>query len=210
MSSAVENWQEEFDKEGTIGYKEHGCFDFRSGGMGERKKIFPTHINQGLWLQEYGGVTITNDPGLCRQFVCAATKHAPIGEYQQQFFPDKDFHCPGHLNAPETQDHILNECSWYVRCTGHYNSNIPTIMGLTLFLCNNPQAFAFDQLEGLRHLQKDWLAYQNMVYEQREIQNKVREKKGLPPVTRPIFVHEQVGYYQTPDLYPANQEYHVP
>jgi hypothetical protein len=49
-----------------------------------------------------------------------------------------------------------------------------------------------------------------LVYEQREVLNKVREKKGLLPEVGPIFVHEQMGFYQTPDLYPANQEYHVP
>jgi hypothetical protein len=155
MSLAVEDWQEEFNKEGTTGYKGHGWFKFKSGGTGDRRRILPTHINRGPWLHEYGGVTIANDPGLCRHFIHAATKHVPIREYWQQFFPDEDFHCPGHMNAPETWDHILNECLWYVRRTGHYDGDIQTITGLTLFLCDNPQAFAFDQMEGLKRLQKD-------------------------------------------------------
>jgi hypothetical protein len=81
MSSAIENWQEEFDREGSDRYKGHGWYEFRSGGAGEKRRILPTHINQGLWLREYRGVTIANDLGLCGQFVCTATKHAPIGEY---------------------------------------------------------------------------------------------------------------------------------
>jgi hypothetical protein len=62
----------------------------------------------------YNGVTVANDPHLCGQFVCAITKHAPIGEFRQRFFPLEDYCCPGHENTPETREHILNECSWYV------------------------------------------------------------------------------------------------
>jgi hypothetical protein len=65
-------------------------------------------------------------------------------------------------------------------------------------------------MEGPRRFEKDWLVYRKLVYNQREVLNKVREKKGLPPEVGPIFVHERMGYYQTPDLYPANQEYQVP
>jgi hypothetical protein len=86
MSLAIEDWKEEFDREGSDGYKGHGWFNFRSGGSGERRRITPMHINQGLWLCEYRGVTIANDPGLCGRFVRAATKHALIGEYWQRFF----------------------------------------------------------------------------------------------------------------------------
>jgi hypothetical protein len=118
--SAIEDWQEEFDKEGSDGYKGHGWYEFRVGVTGERNRVFPSHLNQGPWLREYGGVTVANDPGLCGRFVRTATKHAPIGEYHRRFFPDEEFHCPGHQNAPETRNHILNECSWYVRRTGHY------------------------------------------------------------------------------------------
>jgi hypothetical protein len=207
--SAIEDWQEEFDKEGSDGYKGHGWYEFVSRRSGERRRVFPTHLNKGPWLREYGGVTIANDPGLCGQFVRAATKHAPIGEYRRRFFPEEDYHCPGHQNAPETREHILNQCSWYVRRTGH-DEDIRTIPGLILFLCDNPKAFSFDQMEGPRRMEKDWEVYRKMVYEQREVLNKVREKKGLPPEVGPIFVHERMGYFQTPDLYPANQEYQVP
>jgi hypothetical protein len=114
------------------------------------------------------------------------------------------------MNAPKTWDHILNECSWYIWHIGHQEGDIQTITGLTLSLCDNPKVFAFNQMEGPRCLEKDWLVYQKLVYDQREVLNKVREKKGLPLETGPIFVHEQMGFYQTPDLYPANQEYQVP
>jgi hypothetical protein len=63
--SAIEDWQEEFNKEGSDGYKGHGWYEFMSGGAGERRRIFPMHLNQGLWLREYGGVTVANDPRLC-------------------------------------------------------------------------------------------------------------------------------------------------
>jgi hypothetical protein len=78
---AIKDWQEEFDKEGSNGYKGHGWYKFMSRGVGEQRRILLMHLNQGPWLQEYGGVTIANNPGLCRRFVCAATKHALIGEY---------------------------------------------------------------------------------------------------------------------------------
>jgi hypothetical protein len=210
MSLAIKDWQEEFDRKGSDRFKGHGWFEFRSGGSGEWRRIFPTHINQGPWLQEYGGVMVANNLGLCGRFVRAATKHAPIGEYQRRFFPDEEYHCPGHMNAPETWEHIINECSWYVRCIRHQEGDIQTITGLILFLCDNPKVFSFDQMKGLRHLEKDWLVYWKWVYDQREVLNKVREKKGIPPESGPIFVHKRAGYYRTPDLYPAYQEYQVP
>jgi hypothetical protein len=45
-------------------------------------------------------------------------------------------------------------------------------------------------MEGPRRLEKDWFAYRKLVYEQREVLNKVRETKGLPPEVGPIFIHE--------------------
>jgi hypothetical protein len=188
--SVIEDWQEEFDREGSDGYKGHGWYEFRSGGAGENRRIFPTHLNQGPWLCEYGGVMVANDPGLCGRFIRTATKHALIREYHRRFFPDEDYHCPGHLNAPETWDHILNECLWYVQRIGHQEGDIQTIPGLILFLCNNLKAFSFDQMEDLRCFERDWLVYRKLVYDQREVLNKVREKKGLLPEVGPIFVHE--------------------
>jgi hypothetical protein len=65
MSSAIKDWQEDFDREGSEGYKGHGWYEFRSGGAGERRRILLMHLNQGPWLREYGGVTVANDLGLC-------------------------------------------------------------------------------------------------------------------------------------------------
>jgi hypothetical protein len=92
----------------------------------ERKKVILTHINFGPWLCSHNGVTIINNPCLCGQFVCAVTKHAPIGEYWQWFFLLENYTCSGHENMPETRYHILNKCSWYVWRLDHYEGGIDT------------------------------------------------------------------------------------
>jgi hypothetical protein len=161
----------------------------------ERKKIIPTHVNFGPWLRSYNGITVANDPCLCGRFVCAVTKHAPIGEYRQRFFPLEDYCCPGHENTPEMRDHILNECTWYVRRLDHYKGGIETITGFILFLCDNPDAFGWDKMEVPRNRKKDWPVYRREVYEQRERENDIRRRKGIVEEKGPIFLHETIGYY---------------
>jgi hypothetical protein len=47
---AIEDWQEEFDREGSEGYKGHGWYGFMSRRSGERRRILLMHLNQGPWL----------------------------------------------------------------------------------------------------------------------------------------------------------------
>ncbi|EKM75540.1 hypothetical protein AGABI1DRAFT_94853 [Agaricus bisporus var. burnettii JB137-S8] len=126
----------------------------------ERVALLPSHINMGPWLRNYGGVTIANDPCLCARFVRAATKHAPIDEYWKRFLKRvQPSGCHGCRNAPETRDHILNECPWYVRRSNHYSGGIETV--------------------------KDWLSYRDKVYQSRDVDNEMREKKGGTGSTTP-------------------------
>jgi hypothetical protein len=195
-NSLVLRWQEGFeDEEDRNCYKGHGWLELWNNRGNDRKKIVPTHINFGPWLRSYNGVTIANDPRLCGRFVRAVTKHAPIGEYRQRFFPAEDYCCPGHENTPESRDHILNECSWYVRRLDHYEGGIETITGLILFLCDNPDAFGWDSMEVPRNRKKDWPMYRKEVYGQRDRDNEIRRRKGLKEDKGPIFLHETVGYY---------------
>ncbi|KAF7761993.1 hypothetical protein Agabi119p4_9985 [Agaricus bisporus var. burnettii] len=79
----------------------------------ERVALLPSHINMGPWLRNYGGVTIAHNPHLCARFVRATTKHAPIDEFRKRFLKKvQPLGCHGCRNAPETRDHILNECPW--------------------------------------------------------------------------------------------------
>src|SRR5262249_13925419 len=135
-------------------------------------------------------------PGLCGRFVRTASNHAPIGEYRERFFPrEPPQGCHGVLNAPETRAHILNRCSWYVRRANHYEGGIETVMGLNLFLMDNPHAFSFDRAVQPRLFDQDWKAYRDEVYRQRDEANKERKRKRLPLDTGPIFLHERRDYY---------------
>src|SRR5262249_16413838 len=126
----------------------------------DRERLLPTHINLGPWLRGQAGVTNANSPGLCGCFVCTATNHAPIGEYQERFFPrEPPQGCHGVLNTPETRAHILNHCSWYAWRANHYEGGIETVMGLNLFLMDNPHAFSFDRAVQPRLFDQDWKAY---------------------------------------------------
>jgi len=51
--------------------------------------IKPSYIKGGPWLQVFGHSNL-----LCAHAMRAITNHAPIGEYQLRFFPNKDFSCP--------------------------------------------------------------------------------------------------------------------
>jgi hypothetical protein len=192
----VVRWQEGFnDEEDKNCFKGHNWLELWNNRGKEKKKIIPTHVNFGPWLRSYNGVTVANDPRLCGRFVRAVTKHAPIGEYRQRFFPLEDHYCPGHENTPETRDHILNECTWYVRRLDHYKGGIETITGFILFLCDNPDAFGWDKMEVPRNRKRDWPSYRKEVYEQRERENEIRRRKGIDIEKGPIFIHETIGYY---------------
>jgi hypothetical protein len=106
----------------------------------------------------------------------------------------------GAQHAPETWAHILNHCSWYIRRADHFKGGIDTILGLILFLADNPTAFSFEPTEQPRILDRDWRSYRTEIYRQRNKTNKIREKKKLPLETGPIFYHETVEYFYEQDF----------
>jgi hypothetical protein len=96
---------------------------------------------------------------------------------------------------PETCDHILNSCSWYVWRANHYQGGIDAIPGLILFLCNNPTAFSFDPTDCPRHSHPNWPSYYREVYRQQDATNEIRKQKKLPLKTGPLFYHETVEFF---------------
>jgi len=51
--------------------------------------IEPSSIKKGPWLQHF-----SYSNSLCARSTRAITNHAPIGEYQLKFFPNKEFAYP--------------------------------------------------------------------------------------------------------------------
>ena len=68
--------------------------------------IEPAYTKGGLWLQVFGHSNL-----LCARAMRAITNHAPIGEYQLRFFPNKDFKCPCNNYPIEVRQYILHDCS---------------------------------------------------------------------------------------------------
>jgi hypothetical protein len=145
-------WQDGFDNESDKScYHGHGWLELYEVTGRDWQRVLPSHLKQGPWLRKYHGITAANSSTLGGRLARTVTKHAPIGEFQSRFFPDKppeDLH--GTLHTPETWTHILNHCSWYVRRVNHYQGGIDTIPGLILFLIDNPTAFSFDPTENSR------------------------------------------------------------
>src|SRR5258708_12111218 len=99
-----------------------------------RTLISPSHLNGGAWFSNFGpdhNFTISSTPRLAARFSHAVTKHAPIGEFRQRFNLERAVPrtCPGHPLIPETRDHILHHCSWYVRRWNHFRGGIESVGG---------------------------------------------------------------------------------
>jgi len=67
--------------------------------------IKPTYAKGGSWLLHIG---ISNS--VCTKFTHMMLRHAPIGEYQQRFFPNTAIHCPYGEADIKTQEHIFMQC----------------------------------------------------------------------------------------------------
>jgi len=70
--------------------------------------IKPTYTKGGLWLLHIG---ISNS--VCTRFTCMILEHAPIGEYQQRFFPNTAIHCPCGKVDVKIREHIFMQCKQY-------------------------------------------------------------------------------------------------
>ncbi|EKM82916.1 hypothetical protein AGABI1DRAFT_89577 [Agaricus bisporus var. burnettii JB137-S8] len=119
-----------------------------------------------------------------------------LWEYRVRFFPKEPYKsCQCDLKSPETRQHLLMVCPLFVRRINHYDlDGITTIRGLILFLQDNPQVFSFEPPELPLHADESWLAYRKEVELVRDAENKRRKKKRLPPLVRPIFLHESIEF----------------
>ena len=97
--------------------------------------IEPAYTKGGPWLQIFSHSNL-----LCAYTTRAITNHAPIGEYQLRFFPNKDFKCSCNNYPIEMRRHIFYECS---RFNGYWNSKRDSLNHFTMFLITNPNVFAF-------------------------------------------------------------------
>ena len=97
--------------------------------------IEPAYTKGGPWLQVF-----SHSNSLCARTMRAITNHAPIGEYQLRFFPNKDFKCPYNDYPIESRRHILHECRRFNR---YWNPRRDSLNHFTMFLITNPNAFTF-------------------------------------------------------------------
>jgi hypothetical protein len=78
------------------------------------------------------------------------TNNAPMGEYRQQFFPDKPTHCNTcGTNVLLSRNHILTKCPNYMLTTPSIKDWQTTKHNGTLlfkFLTDNPVSFSFNGL----------------------------------------------------------------
>jgi len=128
--SALKEWQDNF-----VTSKKRGqlFLDFE-----DKKQVVikPTYAKGGSWLPSIG---FTN--ALCAQFTRMATGHAPIGEYQQRFFPNSSLRCPCGTADIQTQEHIVMQC---LRHNPHTRLVNIVINSFVHFLIDNPSTFSFD------------------------------------------------------------------
>ena len=97
--------------------------------------IEPSYTKGGPWLQVFG-----HSNSLCACATRAITNHAPIGEYQLRFFPNKDFTCPCNDYPIKSRRHILHKCR---RFNGYWNPRRDSLNYFIMFLIANPIAFTF-------------------------------------------------------------------
>ena len=95
----------------------------------------PIYSKGSTWLQYFG-----HSNTLCARAIRAITNHAPIGEYQLQFFLNEEFNCPCGLYPIEMRRHILYKCR---RFNKYWNPRRDSIAHFTQFLDRNLRAFAF-------------------------------------------------------------------
>ncbi|XP_006463073.1 hypothetical protein AGABI2DRAFT_144475 [Agaricus bisporus var. bisporus H97] len=162
----------------------------------EGNEVLPSHLQGGPWFQNYQGVKAADNSPLFARLMRVMCNHAPIGEYRVRFFPNEPYKsCQCDLKTPETRQHLLMVCPLFVRRINHYDlDGITTIRGLILFLQDNPQVFSFEPPELPRLADESWPAYRRELELARDVENKRRKEKRLPPLVGPIFLHESIEF----------------
>ena len=100
------------------------------------KVIKPTYSKGGSWLLHIG---ISNS--ICTRFTHMMLGHAPIGEYQQRFFPNTPIQCPCGEADVETREHIFMQCNQY---DSSFCLRDICISSFVEFIVGNPTSFCFD------------------------------------------------------------------
>ena len=95
-----------------------------------------TYAKGGLWLPYIG---ISNS--ICVRFTRMMLGHAPIGEYQQRFFPNAAFHCLCGEADVETREHIFMHCRRY---DASFHPRDICISSFVEFITGNLTLFCFD------------------------------------------------------------------
>ena len=126
----LESWQQSFKdskKKGQL------FLEFEDDN---EKVIKPMYTKGGSWLLHIG---ISNS--VCVRFTRMMLGHAPIGEYQQRFFPNSPIHCPCGEADVEMREHIFMQCKRYD--TSLHPRDI-CISSFIEFIIGNPTSFCFD------------------------------------------------------------------
>jgi len=97
--------------------------------------LTPTYTKGGTWLRH-----VSNSNTICARLTRLITNHAPIGEYYQCFFPNKNPQCPCNNGSIETRSHILSQCDLYSSGVTAYDLSLS---GTINFLKRNPNASSF-------------------------------------------------------------------
>jgi len=98
--------------------------------------IKPTYTKGGSWLPYIG---VSNS--VCTRFTHMMLGHAPIGEYQQRFFPNMPLHCPCGKADIKTHEHIFMQCEQY---DSSFRQRDICITSFVEFIVGNLMSFCFD------------------------------------------------------------------
>ena len=126
----LESWQKSFKESRKKGQL---FLDFEDDN---EKVIKPTYAKGGSWLPHIG---ISNS--VCARFTCMMTRYAPIGEYQQRFFPNSPTQCPCGEVDVQTREHIFMQCKLY---NAALRPRDICISSFVEFVVGNPTSFCFD------------------------------------------------------------------
>jgi len=88
------------------------------------------------WLPH---IEISNS--VCTRFTHMMLRHAPIGEYQQRFFPNAPVQCSCSEADIKTREHIFMQCRQYEASLCPRDIRISSF---NEFIIGNPILFCFD------------------------------------------------------------------
>jgi len=126
----LESWQKSFKNSKKKGQL---FLEFEDNN---NRVIKPTYTKRELWLPHIGALN-----SVCMRFTCMILGHAPIGEYQQRFFPNIPIQCPCSEADVETKEHIFMQCKQYDPSSHPRDIYLSSFVE---FIISNPTSFCFD------------------------------------------------------------------